>query len=296
MIPHLARQNLHWGSSLSVIVCIAAAMTIPSLAADYQLRTAPLNPPRPVQLATQPAIPPQINWRSKPEFLWQILYLKPKATLQEVEPFIQGDPNRYDRPGNREDPLLMVAIRFSREDVARILIERGTNVNWHSPSDPDYTPLAAACGRGMNLQFIRYLIARGAKLPAPKSEGWTLLHSAASGGNVEVAQFLIGKGLSVQAAHHRDGTALDVAVGEEKLDMVRFLIDQGAPVNHRDDIGRTPLHRAAKSKNPQLVALLISKGADVNAQDKYHRTPLSLAADADNREVVAVLVRHNAKE
>ncbi len=274
----------------------ALAQSTPASLAQYQVRSAPRNPPQPARLTTRPAIPPQRNPRAKPENLHQLLYFKPKATLAQVEPFIAGDPSRSDWPDGRDDPLLMVAIRRGREDIARVLIERGADVNWSPPYDRNWSPLAQACDRAASLDFVQYLIAKGARLNPGVKEGWTLLHSTASGGSVDIARFLIGKGFTVQAAHHRYGTPLDVAVDTERFDMARFLIEQGAPVNHRDSIGRTPLHRAARLKDPKLTGLLITKGADVNARDKYNRTPLSLAADADFKEVVALLQRHGARE
>ena len=279
-----------------ICTLLVAAAVHTGRADEYKVRTAPANPPKPVTLSTRPAIPPQKNPRSKPETLWQLLHFKPKATLEEVEPFIAGDPSRSDWADHRDDPLLMVAIRCHREDIARLLIERGANVNWSPANDHDWTPLAQACDRSASLDFVQFLITKGAKLNPNVKEGWTLLHCAAAGGNVDIARFLISKGFSVQVAHHRDGTPLDVAVGAERLEMARFLTEHGGPVNHRDDIGRTPLHRAAKNKDPRLSELLISKGANVNARDKYHRTPLSLAADADNKEVVALLKQHGAQE
>ncbi len=265
----------------------------PTAHAQYQVRTAPRNPPKPVKLTTRPAIPPQRNLRARPESLGVLLGTRPKATLAEIEPFIQGDPNRRDEV-MRFETLLLRAIWWRREDVARVLIARGADVN-ATGDQKDWSPLKAAMSRGLSLSFVKFLMEKGARFH-PESEEKHLLHYAADGGNVELARFLLTKGYDVHRVRPREGTPLESAIESIEIPMARFLIQQGSQVNRRDESKRTPLHRAAAKGDPKMIGLLLENGAEVNARDKYGRTSLTLALDYGYKEAAEVLKRHGATE
>jgi ankyrin repeat protein len=144
-------------------------------------------------------------------------------------------------------------------EVARLLIERGTDVN-ATASGEDY-PLYLAASMG-DKDLVEALIAKGAKLnPAISFE--SPLHSA---------------------------------IAEKHKDVAELLINRGANVNARNVNDRTPLHFLAAFMNDRnLAELMIAHGADINAIDKNGATPLGYATKLRNEQVVEVLRRRGGK-
>ena len=116
--PDGRRRPTAGGLAGLLLVC-GLATTLPvrgSFAEEYRLRSAPAHATRPAPAASRPVIPPQINPRTNPRNLMQLLWSKPQATLADIEPVIAGDPNRNDGSPDRDScPLLLVAVSRSRK-------------------------------------------------------------------------------------------------------------------------------------------------------------------------------------
>ena len=95
-------------------------------------------------------------------------------------------------------------------------------------------------------------------------QGYTPLHSAASGGQKEIVELLIAK---------------------------------GADVNAKEVIEWTPLHKSVTWKHKEIVELLIANGADVNAKNWHDEPPLDYTDvdDVDSKEIADLLRKHGAK-
>ena len=113
------------------------------------------------------------------------------------------------------------------EDIARLLIERGANVNL--PDKDGATPLF----RVASVKIARLLIERGANVNAADREGLTPLHFAVSEGpGIEFAKLLVLRGADVNARNHEGHTPLDlVVIGSFDQDVALFLVAHGARVN-----------------------------------------------------------------
>ncbi len=88
---------------------------------------------------------------------------------------------------------LFYAIKNDHSDAARVLINRGADVNLASTWG---TPLHEAAKRG-NAEAVALLLEKGADHTVTASHGMTPLHSAAMGGSVEATQYLIAHGADV---------------------------------------------------------------------------------------------------
>ena len=113
----------------------------------------------------------------------------------------------------------------------------------------------------VNVQIVRLLIAKGAKVNARLVGGYTAPIQAAEIGNTGVAQ---------------------------------ALIDAGANVKLATETGLTALIAAASAGDLALVQLLLAKGADINAKDERNRTALSAAEDGGHEDVADLLRRLGA--
>jgi uncharacterized protein len=90
-------------------------------------------------------------------------------------------------------PALGLAVFFGHDDVARLLIESGADVNAVSRNAQRVAPLHAAAARH-NARMVGDLLGRGADPDALQSGGFTALHSAAFHGDREIAELLLGYG------------------------------------------------------------------------------------------------------
>ena len=113
------------------------------------------------------------------------------------------------------------------EDIARLLIERGANVN--VPDKDGATPLF----RVASVKIARLLIERGANVNAADREGLTPLHLAVTEGlGIELARLLVLRGADVNARNRAGHTPLDLVVVDAfDQDLALFLVAHGARVN-----------------------------------------------------------------
>jgi ankyrin repeat protein len=128
-----------------------------------------------------------------------------RGDVAEVQKLIdsgRADPNEHGHHGSRP---LHYAADYDREDVAKLLLEKGAEIN----------AAAASCG---SLNVVRLLVDRGANVNAADSGGGTPLDCAE-----EAAQRM--------AESDKDKTnnrSIDDAERKRYADVVKFLIDKGA--------------------------------------------------------------------
>jgi len=113
------------------------------------------------------------------------------------------------------------------DDVARLLIERGANVN--IADDEGATPLL----RVDSVKMAQLLIEHGARVNAADRDGLTPLHLAAfESENIELAKLLIAHGADVNAGNREGYTPLDILVADAwDYDFALLLVRNGARVN-----------------------------------------------------------------
>src|ERR1700683_4933882 len=122
---------------------------------------------------------------------------------------IQGDTARIEAllAGNRSlvsaqpsdgwTPLHLAAF-FGKLDAARLLLNKGAEVNARSTNAMENMPLHAAAA-GKHAEVARLLIDRGASVDARQHGGWTPMHAAAQNGDVPFATILVEAGADVSA-------------------------------------------------------------------------------------------------
>lgn len=241
---------------------------------------------------------------------------------------------RYDVNCKDNDGItpLLLAARYKHENIIRLLLDQGAHpgaicnkgkttlhwVTWH-PETPITetlmdlllrerpplevadgvckTPLMLACSAGELLLATR-LIHHGAKICAPNSNGWTVLHYAAWHGRAQMIPLLISNGAELEAKDPSGQTPLHVAVGN-KFDhcaTVEQLLRAGADKEAIAErvYRRTPLHSAVLNRHSASVKCLLESGANVEASDSDGWRPLHLAARQCQLAIVKALLDHRA--
>jgi ankyrin repeat protein len=184
--------------------------------------------------------------------------------------------------------------------VARLLLERGTDVN---ARDNNHNTLLLLAMRHETSDLVHLLLKHGADTSLKNKAGETPLHILleiqGSGWNrhchlanhiLVVAQLLLHHGADVNAQDNDHNTPLFLAMRHEASDVVLFLLEHGADPNLQNKEGKTPFHKLLGPQNtgwvpiyhsPDYICvvaqLLLEHGANVNSRDNGNNTPLLLA-------------------
>ena len=150
-----------------------------------------------------------------------------KNDIQKVRYLIPigADVNAKD-PYASMTPLMMAAYDGYTE-IAKLLIEKGSEVNAKGGVDMDMTPLIYAASQD-RVDMVKLLLENGANVNVKTKYGWTPLFFAASRGKVDIAKLFIDKGADVNVKLPTGETALSEAEKAGKTDLVKMLRQAGA--------------------------------------------------------------------
>jgi len=192
---------------------------------------------------------------SSDNYLHTALQDERKPTGDEVDVILRRCPQLLDATDNADCTPLCYAARDGLTDVARVLIEKGANVN-HSQARVD-----------------------GKEPFGVDTVYWTPLHFAARNNHREICALLLDNGARVNAKDRTTGmTPLHLAVMFEHVGVVELLLERNANVDctgtpMTGDEGVNPLHTAVKKGNIEIVNLLLNYNAAVDGNS--NSSPLS---------------------
>jgi ankyrin repeat protein len=186
-----------------------------------------------------------------------------------------------------EFTALGYALRFSRAEMVRLLLDHGADLNACIPNKSPSTPLGVALrGFDINLEIVSALIDAGADF-----NGTPSIQLAATAGNIQAVQLLLKAGADESAA-------LQDAIKTRDVDLIKFLIEVGADVNAPASPrrGRTALQEAIRIHDINLIKFLIEAGADVNAPASqiWGRTALQEAIRIHDINLIKFLIEAGA--
>jgi ankyrin repeat protein len=124
---------------------------------------------------------------------------------------------------------------------------------FNTVNDAGYSPLLLACYRG-NLEVARFLIETGTDINAGSSMG-TPLMAAVVKGNIEIVKALLDKKADVNASDANGITALIYAVQFQNPEILRLLLEHKADKAHKDKEGKTAFEHAVFSGNESIINL-----------------------------------------
>ena len=216
---------------------------------------------------------------------------------------------------------LMLAVENGHFELALELLNAGANPNdersgftplhaltWvrkpNRGDDPDGQPPPIGSGKLSSLEFVRQLVAHGAKVNTRLEKGAsgrgklnmtgaTAFLLASRTADLPYMRLLVELGADPLLPNKDGCTPLMAAAGigtlapdeeagtePEALAAVDYLLHLGADVNAIDQNGETAMHGAAYKSLPKMVQFLADKGAKIdiwNRKDKYGWTPLLIA-------------------
>ena len=127
------------------------------------------------------------------------------------------------------------------------------------------------------------------------STGDSALHVVIGQHNLEWLSFLIYRGADVNLRNNKGTTPLWLAVNTAFTEAAELLITKGARVNDPGPSGETALIAAVHQKNLVLVKALIRAGADVGRADNSGRTALDYVALEPKGGAIATEIENAAK-
>jgi ankyrin repeat protein len=207
-----------------------------------------------------------------------------------------------------DQSVLLSAVAKGNAVVVRALLAQGCDVNVIFDGAEGHGPLHVAARSG-NVDVCVALLAAGAPLSAPATNGETPLHLAVGNCFPEVCAVLLNHGANPNARRAQAITPLMDAVGYDAVNtaMCALLIEHGAALDAVDLLGHTALNSAIAMGCMAVARLLLERGADPNlaAGPELH-APLRSALyaivgsdpfktlDEEVRERVHLLLDHGA--
>lgn len=207
-----------------------------------------------------------------------------------VRLLVEGGADINHWSGIHREKLLHDLILENDTSMTQFFIEHGADI-YDLNANGDSALLLAV--KKNNLDLVKLLIAKGARVNEKSMYSSPLLEACAAG-NDEAAALLLEAGAKPDTADWRRVAAIHKAAQSGRVELIRRLLAKGVDKNQRD-IGRmTPLHYAARSGNPEAVRTLIKAGALVKAEASDGKTPLHYAGLGGTREIVEVLLENGA--
>ena len=182
---------------------------------------------------------------------------------------------------------LMLAASQGRNDIVRILIDWGAEIDYHVNDSLNTTkvrmgwmstPLGCAVTGG-DLATVRSILSAGASVNmVEKWQGtwWSALHEACRASTEEICEELLDSGAEIDLLS-KQGTPLMVALYVRKYEMVRLLLKRGANANFTMQKANAHGH-----KRPLDVAFWVANDSDMWFLD-------------DDIPVIYLLEEHGAK-
>jgi ankyrin repeat protein len=197
----------------------------------------------------------------------------------------------------RGTTALMWAAANSNADAARLLIEKGADVNAHSSTTaPGRRPYLADTGRARIQEFIDGR-GQGGTVVQVDAEDARVSDDPEAGTvarkRLEEERVVARRTLSsfptpdpVNKPDKRWGglTPLLFAAREGNLETVKALLEAGVDVNQTSEYGWTALLVATQNRYYRMGVFLLDRGADPNVANEGGWTPLYIATDNRNIE------------
>ena len=181
---------------------------------------------------------------------------------------------------------LMAAAKNNHYEIARLLIEKGADVNRVGHNDA--TALIYAV-QSNNPAIVDLLIASKADVDAQLKDRRSPLMIASRIGNISIIDSLLKAHAAIDLPDHHDRTALFYAVlGQHKDAVEKLLSVSDTNVNAVDQFGITPLMLAVKG-NFEIVKLLADKGAALNLHDEDGDSALHFAQRSNHPDKIKVI-------
>ena len=142
-----------------------------------------------------------------------------KGTVEEARKILQSNPNAFDVLNADGYSPLILACYKSNNEVAKFLIENGSNINIKTAMG---TPLMACVVKGNN-EIAKILIQKKAAVNEIDANGTSAIIYCAMFKNYEIAALLMRAKANPEAKDSRNNSALDYAFLADDDKLIQIL-------------------------------------------------------------------------
>ena len=230
------------------------------------------------------------------------LYLATYHGLCEVVTLLLDSGQDVDQTGGYYSAPLLVACYKRNVDVARMLLDRGANIEVKSPAKRQGA--LHLISNDDFIEIVRFLLDHGASVDIEDSDRDTPLILAADRGQCEIIKALLDHGANIERFGWSGYTALMRAVQYFRYSAVNLLLDRGANI---DQIGEQ--HGIASGLHcciyygsyygsdygyMPMATLLLDRGANVDLSNSEGLTPLVMATQRQELEMLSLFLDRGA--
>jgi ankyrin repeat protein len=188
---------------------------------------------------------------------------------------------------------LMYAVRGESESVAKLLLDRGADLE--ARDDRGATALWWVADSPRCAAVVRLLLERGADIEIKDRLGKGPLYIAAQYSYADAARLLLDRGADVNSRNGSLGaTPLMAAIGKRRTTTAKLLLEHNADIRVRTEDGSTAFSLACHMGQLDLVKLLLVRGADVESKDLFGVSALAEACQYGHEAVARLLIEHGA--
>lgn len=243
------------------------------------------------------------------------------GSAESLENLLASCGDSLEALNNEAETPLLVAVRMHREDIARMLVDAGADINASNRDGLNAMDVARAEKMHSLVQELRRLgalpqvnvllldMARDGRtgsmatllaehpdldLEVHNESGWTPLMFAAASGHTDSMRLLLDAGAKVSARDRVGMTPLLYAALEGHQPAVQQLLERGASLQEHSVHGWNTLLLAASHRHTRLVQYLLQLGVDVNGANADGETPLIVAAANGHSVLAVLLLNHGA--
>lgn len=181
-------------------------------------------------------------------------------------------------------PPLSVAAEEGRDDIIRLLIKSGANIE--GLDEYEVTPLLEAAFHGRS-SSVKILLDHGADFKWKSKAGNTALMLAASSNHINEVLTFLDLGVSLSDVTDLGHNALMQSAIYGAIEVVDKLIEIGINLDLQDDEGLTALMHAAKYGYKSMAMLLINAGAAGSIENNSGLNAINI-----NKEMSNFMIAH----
>ena len=190
---------------------------------------------------------------------------------------------------------LLLAYKKNRVDIMKLLLDKGADTEL-TFKPYGFTILADAIHNYKDT-MAKLLIEKGANVNVKLFDIAPVVFERLSRTDIEIFNLLIDKGLDINIRNHRNETILIHACYDcnYSMEIVKKILTLNSDLlNAKDDKDNNPLINACKIGYIKLVNYLIEKGADISVKNKKNRSALSYAVKKGHFTVAKLLIEKGA--
>lgn len=187
---------------------------------------------------------------------------------------------------NDLNEALLLAFEDFDEDAIKDLIDRGADPNCARQQGMMDTPLLLAIKFHCELEFIEYLVGKGANVNLKNAYSESPILKASADGQLSVVKFLLDCGANPNEPSKYGSTPMMWAAGRGQVDVIRLLISRGGDIYAKNDSGEDIFYFAKNAStsddlkkrelNEFLVSLIEQMQLD-SVLDSQSNTPSGIA-------------------